>query len=192
LKDGSQSVTGDYRCSKKIAGACTASSISHKKLERVFEEYIKQIADMDISDEINLEAPKNEKNQAQMKAYQDRRRQLETKEREAMALYVDNKMAFDSYREIKKIADKEKTAVLAELAKLQEASEEKPAINRADIICDLRGNWALLSASERRQFFLQFVKQIKVATEKEVGQHFSAVRILGIDFQPSIAKNIVW
>jgi len=129
LKDGSQSVTGDYRCSNRAFGVCTASSISHRKLERAFEEYIEQVVDMDISDEVNLEAQKKEKNLAQIKAYQDKLRTLENKEREAMALYVDNEMEFDSYREIRKMLDKQKAAITLELAKLQEVSEEEPAIN---------------------------------------------------------------
>ena len=190
LKDGMQSVTGDYRCPKKIVKVCTASSISHRKLERAFEEYIQQIFDMDISDDINLEAQRKEQNTAQIKAYQDKLRQLEIKEREAMALYVDNEMEFDSYREIKKMLDKQKVAIMAELAKLQEVSEEEPAINKADIINDLKENWSLLSANERRQFLLKFVKQITIVTEKEPGQHFSTVRITSLDFQPSIDKTI--
>ena len=190
LKDGSQSVTGDYRCPNKIVGACTASSISHRKLERAFGEYIERVADMDIADEINLEAQKKEQDQAQIKAYQDKTRQLEAKEREAMALYVADEMDFDSYREIKKMLDKEKAAISAELAKLQEAAAEGLTINRADIINDLRENWALLQPSERRQFLLKFVKQITIATEKEPGQHFATVKILGVDFQPSMDKTI--
>ena len=189
LKDGTQSVTGSYRCANKTFGVCAASSVSHRKLEVAFEEYIQQIGDMDVSDEINLEAQKKEMNLAQIKAYQDKLRQLETKEREAMALYVDNEMDFDSYREIKKMLDKQKAAIVAELAKLQEVSEEEPAINRTDIINDLRENWALLSPSERRQFLLKFVKQITISTEKELGQHYTPVKILGVDFQPSIAVD---
>ena len=39
-KDGTESVTTSYLCRKKNVGACTANSMSHKKLERAFEDYI--------------------------------------------------------------------------------------------------------------------------------------------------------
>ena len=189
-KDGSQSITCSYECPKTHVKACTASSVSHKKIERAFGEYIEKIADLDVSDEIQIEAQKKQKDLAQIEAYKNRQRQLEAREREAMTLYVANEMEFDSYREIKKLADKEKASILAELAKLQEATEEEPQIGKADIINDLRENWTLLSANERRQFLLKFVKKIKIDTEKEPGQFYTIVKILDMEIQPFKKRSV--
>jgi len=190
LKDGSLSVTGSYRCNKKVVEACktNCSCISHKKVEKAFEEYIEKIADLDVSEQIKIETQKKQENEKQIKAYQDKLRQMETKEREAMALYVDNEMAFDSYREIKKLVDKEKVIINAELEKLQSA-ENEVVINKTDIINNILENWTLLSDNDRRQFLLQFMSKITLVTEKAKGEHFSSVKILDVAFLPSHEKQ---
>jgi site-specific DNA recombinase len=188
LKDGTKTVSGHYRCSRKAVRACTAGDMSHKKVEHAFNEYISQIEDLNIADEIEIEAQKKQENSEQIKAYQLKYQQMETKERETMALYVNNEIEFDSYREIKKMVDKEKTVIDGELAKLQEAVEET-TINKADIIHSFRENWSLLSASERRQALLKSIQKISVISEKAQGEHYGKVKILGIDFLPSHEKQ---
>jgi len=184
LKDGTHSVHGHYRCSRRLVRACTASSISHKKVESAFYEYIKQIADFDIIDEIEIEEEKNQKISTQVKAYGEKYSQLEAKEREAMKLYVANEMEFDSYREIKKMVDKEKIIIDTELTKLQEMSEET-TINKADIINNFRENWSLLSSGERRQVLLQSIETISLVSEKLNGSHFGTAKILDVTFTTS-------
>ena len=185
LADGTEAVTGSYRCQNKTFGVCRSSSISHKKLEQAFEEYINHIPDLDVSEnELQLEAQKKQENEAQIKAYQDKQRQLEAKEREALSLYVANEMAFESYREIKRMVDKEKGIISAELEKLQSANTE-PVLNKADVILNFRENWSLLSASQRRQFLLQFMENITIISNKAEGEHFSTVRILDVVILPT-------
>jgi site-specific DNA recombinase len=187
LKDGTQSVTGDYRCPSKIFGTCTASSISHKKLELAFEEYIMQIPDLDVSGDIEIETQKKQANEAQIKAYQDRQRQLETKERDVLSHYIANEIDFDSYREGKKMIDKEKASIISELEKLQAVNDEVE-IGKSDIIKNFRENWSLLSVDERRQFLIQFMDKIVIKTEKIEGKNVSTVKILDTVFLPSYKK----
>ena len=180
LKDGTESVTGGYRCPNKTVGVCTSCSISHRKPERAFEEHINHIPDLDVTEnELQLEAQKKRENQAQVKAYQDKQRQLEAKEREALSLYVANEMEFNSYREIKRMVDREKGIISKEIEKLH-AADISPVLNKADVITNFRENWALLTASQRRQFLLQFMGNITIATEKDEGGHFSTVKILDL------------
>ena len=189
LKDGTPIVTGSYRCHNKTFGTCSSSNISHRKLENAFEEYITKFADMEVSEEIEIDARKKQDNEAQIKAYEDKLRQLEAREREAMKLYVvDGAMEFDGYREIKKLVDTEKTAIAAELERLT-ASENEIAVNKTDIIKTFRENWSLLSASERRQFLLENMEKITLLTEKENGEHYTTVKILDMDFLPSHTKQ---
>ena len=189
--DGTRKLmTCSYECKKKAVKACTASGISHKKFERAFEEYIEKIANLDVTDEIEIETQKKQENLAQIKAYKDKCRHLESREREALVLYVDGKMEFESYREMKKIVDSEKTIIAAELKKLEEAIEETPTLNKTDIINDLRENWSLLTASERRQFLLKFIKKIDLIVEKEEGAHYGTAKILDITFQSYSEEKI--
>jgi len=190
-KDGLKTLmTCSYQCKKKAAKACTASGISHKKFEHAFEEYIERIANLDVAEDVQMETQKKQETETQIKAYQAQQRQLEAKEHEALTLYVANEMEFDSYREIKKMVDKQKAVIAVELTRLQEATEDEPTLCKADIINDLRENWSLLSPSERRQFLLRFVKNITLIVEKEKGSHYGTAKILDIDFQSSIDKNI--
>jgi len=190
LKDGTQSVTGDYRCPNKTMRVCTASSVSHKKLERAFEEYIFQVPDLDVADEIQLqiEARKKQETETQIKAYQEKQRQLEAKEREAMTLYVANEMEFESYREIKKMVDKEKAIIKIELERLQ-AADNVELVDKSDIVNNFRENWSELSASERRHFLLQFMDKITLVNEKLPDAHYGTVKILDMDFLPKHEKQ---
>jgi len=184
-----ESVTGSYRCQKKAVGACTTTSMSHAKVERAFEEYIARYEELDVADEIEIQSQKKQENLAQIKAYQEKLHLLETKEREVMKLYVDDGLDLAGYREIKNIADKEKSVISAELERLQATQNEGAQLNKTDIINDFRENWARLSASERRQFLLRFIGKITVKSERKEGEHFSTVKILDIDVLPSHEKH---
>lgn len=147
-----------------------------------------QIPDFDVADDIQLEEQKKRENTAQIKAYQDDLRRLDLKERETMSLYVADQIGFDGYREMKTMVDKEKAAINAELEKLRQ-TEDEPQINKADIINNFRENWAFLSAGERRQFLLQFMKKITLVVEKQEGVHLGNVKILDVEFLPSYEKQ---
>jgi hypothetical protein len=136
-------------------------NISHNKLERAFLEYMEKYADLDVSEEIKIEQQKRQENQAQIEAYREKLRQLELREREAMKLYVvDGEMDFDGYREIKNMVNREKSAISAEVERLQLAENEVP-VNKADIIKNFLENWELLSASERRQLLVENMGKIR-------------------------------
>jgi len=180
LKDGTQSVTGSYLCRNKTFRVCTACSVSHKKVEKAFKEYIENIGDLEI--DIQLEERKKQENLAQIEAYTAKYRHMEAREHEALTHYVDGKLEFDDYREVKRLVDKEKTAIRAELERL-EVPQDEPKINKADIIRCFRTNWALLSTTERRQFLVKFVEKILVSTQKADGEHYVAVDILDVVFR---------
>jgi site-specific DNA recombinase len=185
LKDSTRSVSGHYRCQHKLFGICKTSSISHKKLEIAFEEYINKIADFDIADDIEIERQKNDDVLKQIQAYENKLRQMEYKERETLKLYVENEIEFDSYREVKKLIDKEKAIINAELANLREKTKNEPLINKADIIKNFRENWSLLTVSERRHFLLENVGKISLLVEKIEGKHYGIAKIQDISFLPS-------
>ena len=182
LKNGSKAATGGYICKSKMFRVCTACNVSHRKAERAFEEYIEQIANFDATDEIRLEEQKKQENAAQIAAYNDRYRHLEARERNALSHYVDGEIEFESYRDIKRLVDKEKDAIRAELARL-EVVEDKPRISKIDIIHDLSKNWALLSASERRKFLLQFVEKIIMESTKKEGEYLGTAKVLDVVFR---------
>ena len=102
----------------------------------------------------------------------------------SIKLFVANEMAFESYRDIKRMVDKEKVIISAEIEKLQ-ATDNEPVLNRMDVISNFQENWSLLDASQRRQFLLQFMGNITILTGKTEGGHFSTVKVLDATILPT-------
>ena len=84
-----------------------------------------------MTDKIEIEEQKKRENEAHIKS---KCVSLKRKEREAMSFYVANKIELESYREIKKMLDKEKAVIKAELTRLEATAIEAPYINKSDII----------------------------------------------------------
>ncbi|MCL2810464.1 MAG: recombinase family protein [Clostridia bacterium] len=181
-KDGTVSMKGNYICPRKTLKACTAVGMSHKKVEQAFSDYMLQIDDLDSVEDVEVEAQQKRENLSLIKAYEEKLRQLDAKERDAMSRYVNDEMAFDSYREIKKMVDKEKERIYAEMERLR-AEDDSPAIDKSDLVRGFRENWDSLSSEQRRQFLLQFVDKILVKNEVEDGEPFGKVTIVDAVFR---------
>jgi site-specific DNA recombinase len=170
-----------YVCGNKTLGTCDCGSMSHKKIEAAFDAYLNKIADFEAFDEAILSEGEQiqQDNAAVIAALDGKLRQLETKERETMGLYVSDDVTFDEYREIKRRVASDREAIEAELERLRSV---KPAValSFVDVIANLRENWCLLNDGERRRFLLDFVEKITVVTEKNDGAFFGDVRILDV------------
>lgn len=182
LKNGSISMNGNYICPNKTLKVCTAVGMSHKKVEQAFFEYILQIDDLDSAGDLEIQEQQKCENLSLIKAYEEKQRQLDAKERDAMARYVNDEMEFDSYREIKKMVDKEKERIYAEMERLR-TEEEIPLIDKGDLVRNFRENWDNLSNEQRRQFLLRFAEKILVMNEVVEGESGGKVTITDIVFR---------
>ncbi|GHU83439.1 integrase [Clostridia bacterium] len=187
LKDGTVSYTGHYRCTEHEVGNCSASDMSHKKVEQAFLEHIEEIERLEHFDEINLHTLQEEeiakqKNAELINSYNEKYFKLEKKEKEVMELYVNDNIHFEDYRNLKNKLDKDKEFIIAELEKLNDLQETKPTINKEEIIRDLKENWCALNDREKRKFILKFIKKIDVVNEKIAGVHLGTVKIKAVEF----------
>jgi len=184
LKNGDKLCFSNYRCPNRLMNACEAIDMSHKKVEIAFQKFIDNIPTLEGSDKIELQEQEQEKqNQLeQIKAYQEKLRQLDTREREILNRYVDNEIEFDEYTSMKNRIRNDKQFVQSELDKFQVPETEEPTIKREDIVSDLKKNWQYLSISEKRQFLTKFVQKIVIVSEKQEGQYHGTVKILDIKF----------
>jgi len=177
-------ITSGYVCPNKTLKTCTASSMSHKKTEKAFEDYISQITDLSVSEEISITEQEQIKldNDEPMQIYTAKLRQLETKKHEVLTLYVSNEIEFNDYRAIKNQIEKDKNFINAELKRLQ-ITKEDIIVNQEDIINNINENWRLLSPNERRQFLIQFVEKINIVNTKEPNEFFGNAQITDIVFR---------
>jgi len=182
--DQTTSYVGGFICPNKDVKACDAPSMSLKKVEKAFQDYISNISAFHVGDKIQLQEQKQARQDqfAQIEAYQEKLRQLDSREREVLNRYVDNEIEFDEYTTMKNRIRNDKKFVQSELDKLQVPEPGKDTIRKEDIIADLNKNWQHLSIAEKGQFLVKFVQRIVVVNEKEPGKHCGTVKVLDVVF----------
>lgn len=184
-KNGNIDVGRDYRCSNYIKKTCSASNVSHKKVEQAFRDYINNIEDLSIPDEIKIaeQQERQRQNADLLNGLYKQEKALEHKEKEIVKFYVSGSMELGDYMEIKKTIEKEKVNMMSKIQELEtegiEAEEQN--LRKEDIIKNLRENWDLLTNLERRQFLVNFVDKI-IVSGKKVNSRNTIVTIQDIQF----------
>ncbi len=168
-KNGNVFSDSGYRCSNYIKKKCKTGCVSQKNIEQAFREYINNIADFDVIDEI--EAFQEERQKAQNAEFVDSLKKqynaIEQKQKEILNLYISNSADFDSYMEIKKTTEQKKEYIISQLQSMQADEEENEVIKKDDIIKSLKENWDYLSNAEKQQFLVKFVNKITVKILKQ-------------------------
>jgi len=184
-KDGT-CLAGAYRCTNRYRKKCDASQIKHTNVEQAFSEYFNNFEDFDTIDEIQFNSKQETKNQnvELINNLNKEYKTLETKEKEVLNLYINNKVDFENYIEIKETISKEKNAISSTLETLEATTdiEEEITIKHENIIKNLKENWDLLDNKERRQFIVNFIDIIEVTHEKKGGRHKGITKISNVKF----------
>ncbi|MDR0943730.1 MAG: recombinase family protein [Ruminococcus sp.] len=183
LKTRKQKAIG-YVCTNRTLKTCHASSMSHKKVEAAFTEYLSQIADFESPEEdITIEQKKQE-NAKNIAAYENKLKALEAKDKETLELYVSNELSFDEYRAMRTKIEADRAFINAEIERIKLPSDNESDFTKDDIILNLRENWELLTDSEKRTFLRNFVERIVIESTKDEGCYFGEVRVLEVKFTP--------
>ena len=168
-KSGEKVFKSAYRCSNYIRKTCTASNISQKNVEIAFMKYIEQIEDFSEISEIQLEETRKakDKNNKLIEKLNNQLKNLENKEKEILSSYVDNKLKFDRYIQLKDYIEIEKSKISKQLEEIPVVEEdtEEMIIQKEDIIKSLKENWEFLTNAEKRLFLLKFVDKIVIVNE---------------------------
>lgn len=168
-KSGDKVYKGGYRCSNYIRKTCSASNISQKNVETAFMAYIEQIEDFSTINEIQLEETKKSKdnNNKLIQKLKNQLKNLESKEKEILSSYVDNKLDFDKYIQLKDYIEAEKLKISDQIEEIPviEDDTEEMLIKKEDIIKSLKENWKFLTNAEKRLFLLKFVNKITIVNE---------------------------
>ena len=173
-----------YLCRLKRIRMCDANSMSHRKLEQAFREYINRIDPFSVVDRLEIQRHEQEREQNQqfLQTYQEKLRQLERKEKEIMQHYVSDIIDFDAYQAMKKQIADDRATVQAEIARLDVSEEKEPEIKREEIVASIKQNWDALTNSERRQFLVRYIKAIYAVNEIPEGKTHGTVRIVKVEY----------
>jgi len=181
-----------YRCgNKKYYNAdisCSASGITHVKLESAFSEYIKNIDDFAI-DKLDLENDTDKKERELLEYIADCEKKLATlteKKNRLMEQLVNDEITFDEYKSILNVMNDKFDSLDGELTRAKAdvtIARKTPDISHQDIITNLKENWDLLTNNERMMFLERFVKRLVVSIEK-VPKMGCVATIKKLEFNP--------
>ncbi|GHU64378.1 hypothetical protein FACS189418_8920 [Clostridia bacterium] len=175
--------TSGYTCMNKTLKTCTCKSMSHKKVEKAFLQYLSQIADFNIDKNLDIQHQKpNKNNLLTTKTLKSKLKVFQVKEHESLNLYINNEISFAEYHKIKKQLDRNRLIISTEIERLE---QEKININPNEIELDLnlQKNWNKLDYSERRRFLREFVQRIVISSITEEDGFFGVVDIAMVEFK---------
>lgn len=177
-------VTVGYVCGNHTLRTCSVGSMSHKKVETAFDEYISKISDFEPLDEASLVEEERIKrdNSEIVVVLEAKLNSLEVRERETLERYVHNEIEFEDYREMKRLLAADKLIINAELERLR-AIEKPTTVSHRELALNFKKNWDGLSNTERRTFLKQFVERIVIESIKEEGCYFGQVRIQEVQWR---------
>lgn len=179
-ENGEKIYKSSYRCIKKQKGyisnepICKSPDIGHKKVEKIFEQYIEQINDFTEIENMDLKNNERENRKHEQLEYistcEKKLSSIQNKKKRFMEQYVNEEIRFDEYREMLDILNKKYEVLEMELQKAKEdmpIKEETSNVSHEDIILNFKENWGYLDNKERMMFLQRFVKRIVVTVEKE-------------------------
>jgi len=179
-KKGETIVNGNYTCPNRIIGMCSAATFSHRKAEAAFVEYMNDIDDMTAPDDTEERSEQDSINAMLREEYETAIAKLEKKEKDIMALYINDQLTFPEYTQMIRIVTNEKNAYLDQLNAMPTEPNEDVLLVVTDIITNFRENWQLLTNAEKLQFLQNYIEKITAVAEKD--GHHNIVKILKVDF----------
>jgi len=176
--------TNGFSCFQKAAGVCAAKSLTAKKFERAFIEYI---AALDVKPDIEKEKQAEEAKKAMAARIETLREKLtilDAKEKEILDSYIEDNASLVEYRGVKAQLDSERERINAEIAGLTPTEERRRdgATSKEDIISIFRASWSGFTNIEKRQFLVRYIKKIVVINQSIPGSRLGVYQILEAEF----------
>ena len=172
-------VNPSYCCANSMDDKCTSKiTISHRKIERAFEQYISQIADFTETDNpyFNDETQTDHSNEVNIITVEIV--QIERKTEEIMSLFVSNNIDFETYQGMVKLSNARRSELTERLNILQNIeTNRKTSYSKKEILANLKDNWQTLDNDQRLQFVQKFIQKIVAHRVAQEGQYFNAVTI---------------
>jgi len=171
----------NYICIKAMKGICHAKYMSHNKMERAFEEYIANIEDLTEIENFDLtedEVPDD----FEEKSIISNLEKLNAKSKEISELFVFEKIDFESYKVMLDIHNEKKKALELKLNILIDMKSKPIAVNKSEIVRNIKTHWDYLDKKERLEFLQTFVGRIVVRKVDNGRYHDGDIIIEKIEF----------
>jgi hypothetical protein len=150
-----------YTCRNAINDCCSEKGIiSHRKMDKAFEEYISRYGDFT---ENGIEADTIPDNSAEIDTITAEVKTIEKKTEEVMALFMTTAIDFTTYQNMLRFSNERRGELEARLSHLQNVQQAKiPGYTKKEIVANIRERWAGLDNEHRLKFIQQFIKKIVV------------------------------
>ena len=186
-KDGTKTVFLGYRCINREKKLCPALGMSHKKVEEAFLAYIENLEELDDFSEIKLED--NSKDNSELNLNKKMLLQKNFKLKEVMNLFMDSKIEFNEYQEMKNSLEKELNKLQLEIQKLENNLNNKEVkYDKKGISKNIKKHWQYLTNSEKREFLTNFIEEI-IIVNKDRAKNNGKVTILDVKFYDEYYVN---
>lgn len=178
-KDGSKKVFLGYRCINREKKLCPALGMSHKKVEEAFLDYIDSIEELDDFNGIDLS---ENIDTSELDNLNKKILQRKSKLNEIMDLFMESKIGFDEYQNMRSSIEIDITRLNCEINKIEKKLKPKEEnIEKNEIVRNIKEHWSYLTNSEKREFLLNFVEEIVIVNRDKDKKNGKPV-ILNIKF----------
>jgi hypothetical protein len=175
--------THSFVCPARVVGACVSKNVRAGKVESGVIDYINSIP---------YTAPDFEKDEQEKQAavlrveeLQSKLTVLDTKDKAFLDSYIEDNSSLEEYRGVKKMIDTERKEIQAEIERLTPQEKSKSLIapkTKEEIIKHFKRNWKNFNNTEKRQFLLKHIRQVKVINHPIEHRIFGRSEITEIEF----------
>lgn len=170
-----------YRCRHKIRNRCSGSkSVSERKLENAFIDYLKSVTFDDFLDNIvdqGIEKLNKKEDDIDVDGLKKELKKIEKRKKKWQYAWAEEAIEFEDFKELMDEARKQEAKTKEKLAS---AVEEKPeSINKKEIynaLKDIEENWLVLERIEKKKLVDSIIDKIHYRHEG------NKIAIDGIDF----------
>ena len=168
-KDGSVIYYGAYKCSGRYKNreSCNSSAISHSKADDAFIDYIHNIKDFVVKNDVDITANEDiQEDTTVLKAgYEATLTKLLIKEQNIMKLYINDDISFGEYNKMLNLIKKDIQAYEDKISELEAIQDINVGLSTEDIIINLKENWDLLTNLEHMQFLQTYIESIYIVNK---------------------------
>lgn len=182
--DGEKVVNASYRCPNSTKGLCDAGMFSHSKVEASFQEYMANIPDITVSDEMITEEQVRQDsiNNLIKEEFVSAITKIDKKEKDVMALYLSDRITFENYESMLGVLASEKADYTQRLENIPTEPDEDIILSREEIMTNFRDNWVHLTKEEKLIFLQDYIEKITATSQREEKRMRNKVKVLDVKF----------
>jgi site-specific DNA recombinase len=159
---------GSYLCLGKKYVGCKTGTLSHKKVDIAFRDYIEGYDDFDETVTAKVQPQAVTDAPATVRAeYETMLTRLLKKEKDVAALYISDRIDFEQYTHMLEAIRTDKKSYADKIFELEGEEQLNTAFQKEDILSNFKANWDELTNMERMQFLQTYIQAVYVRREED-------------------------